>query len=269
MPQPPVPSSGLPLDRAALERVLARAAELQAASGEPADTLTDQQILDLGKEVGISSQFLRQALAEERAANPAEREGAASLAKGVVSAERTVPGTDIQVLGALDGWLQREEWLQVKRQFPDRITWEPRRDFEGAFRRAFNIGGRGYALSRATQVGATVIPVDDRQVLVRLDADLSEARRTAFATMAGGTVSGAVVTGIAVALNVALPVAAVPVVAAAAISFIAARRVHERVVSRAQLALEQLLDRLQRGERPAEPSLLKMIATAAGALPRR
>ena len=56
--------------RAALERVLARAAELQNASGddtERPETLTEAQIEELGKEVGLSAQHLRQALAEERA----------------------------------------------------------------------------------------------------------------------------------------------------------------------------------------------------------
>jgi hypothetical protein len=60
----PVPTSKL--DRSAMERVLARAAELQAGSGEPEEALSEEQILELGKEVGLSPQHLRQALAEER-----------------------------------------------------------------------------------------------------------------------------------------------------------------------------------------------------------
>ena len=55
--------------RGALERVLARAAELQGASGDEtdaADNLTDEQVLELGKEVGLSPEHIRQALAEER-----------------------------------------------------------------------------------------------------------------------------------------------------------------------------------------------------------
>ena len=54
------------LDRASLERVLARASELQAGSGETPDEFTEDQLIDLGKEVGLSPQHLRQALAEER-----------------------------------------------------------------------------------------------------------------------------------------------------------------------------------------------------------
>ena len=61
--------SNLPatIDRAAVERVLARALELQAGpSGDTQDRLTEAQLLDLAKEVGLDPLHLRQALAEER-----------------------------------------------------------------------------------------------------------------------------------------------------------------------------------------------------------
>jgi hypothetical protein len=65
---PPPPSSiERRLDRDAMERVVARAAELQAhnaAVGEGG--LTEAQLLEIGREVGISQHHLRQALAEER-----------------------------------------------------------------------------------------------------------------------------------------------------------------------------------------------------------
>src|SRR5881628_2067642 len=117
------------IDRAAVERVLARALELQAGSsgGDSADRLSEAQLLDLAKEVGLDSVHLRQALAEERTrvAVPDERGTLAWLYGGaVVSAQRTVPGTPAQVLKALDDWMQRQESLLVKRQFADRFVWE-------------------------------------------------------------------------------------------------------------------------------------------------
>src|SRR5438105_10356799 len=131
------------LDRGALERVLARAAELQAGSGEPEEVLTEDQILDLGKEVGLSSQHLRQALAEERtrvALPPDEGGLGAKLLGGArVGASRTVPGNAADILEAIDQWMQRQECLQVKRQFADRIVWEARRDLVGTVRRALNV----------------------------------------------------------------------------------------------------------------------------------
>jgi hypothetical protein len=271
-PQSPAPlarPSG-PLDRAALERVLARAAELQAETGEPAEALSEQQILELGTEVGLSPQNLRQALAEERtrAGGTAPSSGvlARLLGAAVVSSTRTVSGPPASILARLDDWMQREECLRVKRHFPDRIVWEARQGFFDALRRGLNVGGRGYVLSRAHEVSATVVPVDAERSLVRLDADLGTHRSAVVgqgATLAG---LGVVSSGAALLLGVLLPVAVVPAVAAGAIGYYQARSRHAATVTRAQLALEQVLDRLERGELP-RPSLLGAIAAVA-TLPR-
>lgn len=266
----PVPIPRTPLDRAALERVLARAAELQAGTGDSADTMTDDQILDLGKEVGLSAQHLRQALAEERAGGDREHRPGRFIGPSLVSAERTIRGTATDVFSALDVWLQKDEWLQIKRQFPDRIVWEPRRDLEGGIRRLLNVGGRGYALSKASDVGATVVPVDEGRLLVRLDADLSSHHRAATGGMVGGfTTIGAAASGAALLLHFAALVAVAPVVVLGAIGYFGARELSANAVNRAHLSLEQLLDRLERGERAENPSLLKLLAAAAGVGTRR
>ena len=103
------------LSRAALERVLARAAQLQAASGEGDDAgaMSEEQLVDLGKEVGLSGDLLRQALAEER--------GRTLRARGIGMARqphRCVGGdggahgagdAGIRARRALDAWMQRTE----------------------------------------------------------------------------------------------------------------------------------------------------------------
>src|SRR5918911_3488657 len=195
MSDPPRLPTRPSLDRAAMERVLRRAAELQAEAAEPGEALTEDELLDVGKEVGLAPQHLRQALAEER--TRVEVPHAAGLTgrlfgRGGASAARTVPGTPQSVLAALDVWMQREECLQVKRRLGDRISWEPQRDFFGNVKRRFNIGGRGYYLTRADEVAATVFAVDATRVLVRLDAGMSEAlgarARLSGATLGGGLV---------------------------------------------------------------------------------
>src|SRR5665213_2775248 len=105
------------IDRAALERVLARAAELQATmadDGTPSDGLTEQQLLEVGNEVGLSPVHLRLALAEERTRNvvPSERGLVAQMAgAAVATAQRMVRGTPADVLGALNQTMQRDESL--------------------------------------------------------------------------------------------------------------------------------------------------------------
>jgi hypothetical protein len=85
------------IDRAAVDRVLARAVQLQSeSSNEPQGQLSESQLLDLAKEVGLDPVNLRQALAEERTrvALPEEHGMLASLYGGsLASAQRVVRGT--------------------------------------------------------------------------------------------------------------------------------------------------------------------------------
>src|SRR3979411_1781663 len=144
------------LDRQALERVLARAAELQGAGSLPdsTDLISESQLLDIGTEVGLNPATINQALAEERTRVnvPEERGLVAQIAgAGFATATRTVPGAPREVLTAIDSWMQREECLQVQRRFSDRITWDPQRGLFGKLRRTVNVSGRGYHLMAAGQ----------------------------------------------------------------------------------------------------------------------
>src|SRR5581483_3073244 len=185
------------LDRGALERVLARAAELQGASSEASDTaeeFSEEQLIELGKEVGLSPQHLRQALAEERTRSilPDDERGFAASLFGAsrVRASRVVEGRSSDVLATIDAWMQRQELLIVKRHLSDRIVWEPRRDFLVGLKRALRVGGRDYALSRAFEVAATVINVDDGRVHVALEADFRSHRTQAATQAAASTLVG-------------------------------------------------------------------------------
>src|SRR5215207_10738470 len=190
--------SNLPvaIDRAAVDRVLARALELQSgAGGDTQDRLSEAQLLELAKEVGLDPVNLRQALAEERTrvAVPEERGILAALYGGAtVSAQRTVAGTPAQVLQALDDWMQRQECLKVKRHFGERIVWEADRGVASAVKRA--VSGKGDSLIRASDVSATAIALDASRVVVRLDAQLGR-NRASLAQATAGMGAASVVAG--------------------------------------------------------------------------
>jgi hypothetical protein len=276
----PVPSRQTLLDRQALERVLARAAELQGqgAIPESSDLLSESQLREIGSEVGLSAASLNQALAEERTRInvPEERGLVAQIAgAGYATATRTVPGNPHDVLASIDEWMQREECMQVQRRFADRITWEPQRGLFGKLRRTVNISGRGYYLMDAGQVSATVLPVDGSRVVVRLDADIhaSRARRVGIggvlATM-GAAASGILGLGLIVAhlpLIIAAGAAVLPFAGGATAAYRVARS-HRSILSSAQLGLEQVLDRLEHGEFDRPGGLLGAISPRAR-LPRR
>jgi hypothetical protein len=261
-PAPAEPPGGslAPLDRAALERVLARAAELQARLADAPEELTEKQLLELGNEVGISSDSIRQALAEERTrvVLPEETGVVGSwFGSTMAAASRVVQGTPADVLALIDSWMQKEELLRVRRRIGERLTWEARRDFVGSVQASFNLGGRPYALTPASEVGATVVAVDAGRSLVRLDADFAPSRtrnvRWAGATAGLGVTSGASVVALASlsaepgALVIGAVVGSIWT-ALAGLSAAAIARTQRRKVSRGQLALEQILDRLEHGE---------------------
>lgn len=255
-----------PITRAALERVLARAAELQSASGEDAepDALTESQVVDLGREVGLAPAVIRQALAEERSRLipvPVGESGVMDRVLGGtrIAAQRVVRGTPARVLETLDRWMQRDELLRTVRQRPDVLMWEPAKGLFGNLRRAF--GNKDYALFRATTISATAVPVDDATTLTRLEADFSRLRSSTWKTTLGGGVIGGGITGALIVANVLFPVAIVPVISVPVAAYLGGRRVHQHAMERALLTLEQLLDRLERGENQT-PSLLRMIESA-------
>jgi hypothetical protein len=271
-PKPPA----RPIDRASLERVLARAAELQTTTGDTPEEISEDQLIELGKEVGLSPQNIRQALAEERTRSslPEDERGLAATLFGPsrVGATRTVPGKASEVLSTIDAWMQRQELLIVKRYHSDRIVWERRQDFLVGLKRAFKVGGRDYALSHAFEVSATVMAVDENRAQVGLEADFRNGRTRSAQQTAVSSLMGAAATTSLFFMGVTAVVAAAPVVIVPAIGLAGARAFQGRVVTRAHLALEQLLDRLERvdyTQRTAADSILGAIVAAANALPRR
>ena len=251
-------ATGRQLDRAALERVLARAAELQGSDADPSDALTEQQVLDIAREVGIAPEALRVALAEERTrvSLPQESGLAARIAgPALVGASRTVTGSVTSVLATLDDWMRRGECLQLRRRQSDRMSWEPRQDMMGRMKVGLNLGGRGYPLARAAEVAATVAPVDGERVHVQLVADVGPARRARLA--GGGAVAGtgALGGGGLMLVPIAEPTFLIPAAIAAALTIGAGivggrliARTHVATARRVQVALEQTLDRLEHGD---------------------
>lgn len=246
---------GRRLERAALERIVLRAAQLQAGSRELEDGLTEDDAMQLGAEVGIPAPYLRQALMEERmrATLPAERGVAASLAgPRYMVAERTIPGAAAPIVAALEHWMAQGELLVVKRRFADQLTWEPRRGTIASLKRSFRLGGRDYVLARAREVAAQVSAIDGERAYVRLVADVGNTRSEHLGGAAALATAGAGTTGLLIVMGFAAPVAALAL-PIAGIGAFAVARAHRREAERVQVALEQVLDRLEHGEIQVPP----------------
>lgn len=240
--------------REALERIIHRAAELQAAQREIGDQLSEDDVLDLGKQVGIPANLLQRAMYEERARAVTQTQGGLGRLTGParISAQRTVRGTPTVIEEKLGYWMTEMELLTVKRRFPDSTSWEPRRDWMTAVKRGLGVGGRRYALSRPKEVLGRVQGLEEGWSHVTLVADLSNVRNERLA--GGGLAVGAGVTigGIGMVLGVASVVASLPVAVGIAGGWALARS-HRGQVERVQVALEQVLDKLEHDEIAVPP----------------
>ena len=247
-------SEGLParIDRAALERIIQRAAELQTSEHDVGDGLTSQELIALGREVGIPGRYLQQALLEER--TRIGQVGTVGLFERVtgpssITAQRVVHGDPDTVEAALLQWIERNELLCVQRQQRGRITWEPLGGIQAAFRRstaAIGTGKRAFMLSRAATVSATIVPLESGYTHVTMSADTRKVRGEYVGAGAALAGLGVASTAAMVVLGALLPVALLPLPVAFGIGYGVVRR-SGPAVARIQLGLERALDFLEQG----------------------
>lgn len=245
---------GRRINREALEKIIQRAAELQAGEMDTGENMTEAEVLKLGADVGIDGRHLRQAMYEQGAGGTTET-GVLVRWFGPqrVSAGRVVAGEKAQLEAALAQWMTDGEALAVKRRMPDRTVWERQKGFFAEVKRGFGVGGRNYHLARSRDVTVLVTQLEPGFCHVELVADISPQRAAAIGGSAAGAgaltlVGGAMFAFLSSALIFPFSmVAAVPLLAAGAAPLLASRAQKTRS-EHMQLALEQVLDRLEAGE---------------------
>jgi len=257
------------IGREALERIIQRAAELQAGERDVGEGLTRDEVIALGREVGIPAHHLQQALLEEQTRTMLEA-GRGPLAwlagPAALAAARVVPGERAALERALASTLEREELLQVKRSFADHGTWEPKAGAFASLQRALGAGGKRFALARAAELAASVTQLETGFCHVQLRAAVSNLRRQRLAAAGALLTFGVLATALAPALGVLFPWVVVPA-GAAALAALAYTRGHRRDNEQVHVALEQVLDRLERRDaRPEGPLPLPGPAAAVGRL---
>lgn len=250
------------LDRGALERVLARASELSAQSADAPDGMTEAQLFEIGKEVGLAPATLQQALAEERTRVVlAEETGLEARVMGpaAVSATRAIAHPPEAVLAALEEWMTRDYRMIPKRRFGNRRTWEPRGGMFAELDRSLRGNQAAAALMKASDVAVTVSAIGDGRTAVRLDADITQMRRTRRTSGLALGVAGLTLGTVPVVLGAVLaPIAMLPLfllfgtapLIGMATGGWSVMKGHRKQAERSQLALEQLLDRLEHTQLP-------------------
>jgi hypothetical protein len=264
-------NSPVRIDRAALDRIIQRAAELQTAERDIGDNLTSDEVMALGREVGIPGRYLQQALLEERTrlvtAGPS---GLAERLTGpaAVTAQRVVRGEQDPIEVQLIRWLEQNELFTVLRHQPGRITWEPVGGLQATIRRATAAAGgarRPMMLARADTIDATIVGLEPGYCHVSLTANARKARAEALGGGAAFATAGVAGAGVLVALGAFLPLALLPAPVAFGLGYVMLRR-YPPVMSRVHLGLERALDQLEqaagRGHRlpPSQPTIMDLLA---------
>lgn len=254
------------VSREQLEKVIHRAAELQFGRGEEHDTLQADEVLRIAEEVGLDGRYVRQALAEVRADAllPARREDRSTATRlwgpAVIVAARVVPGDPGEIQDRLARYLEERESMRRVRDRPGQQVYEPASDLWSQLQRGLDFGGRGYELAKARSVSVMVQPLEEGRSLVSITADIGNQRTGHAAAWYGslgsvglGAALGAIL-GAGAPELIVIPVAAsgIGVVGTLGTSWTVGRR-----RSRMELAVQGLLDRLEKGERltPERPTL--------------
>lgn len=243
------------IDRAALDRIIRRAAELQTGEHEIGDALTEDQVLALGRDVGIPARYLQQAMIEERVrAEPLESRWLdRAIGAATINADRVVMGSAERHESLLLEWMEQSEHLVVQRHQAGRITWEQMGSFQAALRSsaAAITGGARAMLGKAGTVAATITPLEAGYAHVQLSADLRMTRGAFIGGAAAFVSVGAAATAVMAVLGAFPLVLLLPLPAAMAAGY-AATRPYAGVAERTRLGLERALDQLERrGSRPA------------------
>lgn len=262
-PVPFVPGPGDPpperrLTSKELEAVIRRATELEAAGGGggAGETLSEEEVLRIGRELGISPVHVRQALVETRGGQPAEPGLLARLmGPGYVSATRVVQGSADQVRARIEAYLTDVEHMLISRRTPQYTRFERGAGIGTAVRRAATqLSTRSrYAEFKLKEVDIAVQPLEDGWCLVNAGVELRGER----AGTLGGMLSVGGVAG--VAAGTVTGIAIDPIVGVTALMSLlgaggwSARPIYARTVATTLTRLESFLDRVQAGDLEVPP----------------
>jgi hypothetical protein len=242
-------------DQEALQRILQRAAELQADERDVSGALDGNEVLALGRDVGIPERYLRQAMLEVgqvRAAPEPEGWIDEMMGSASVYADRVVRGDPHAVEDALVRYLETEEVFGVIRRSEGQVMLEPVGGWQAAVRRA--TGSKKFMLKKAERISATSVPLEPGLSQVILRASLRDTRRGYIggaAALLSTAVAGTIVLG---ALNAFWPVLLMPLPGAFGISWTIGKA-YKTEVERTQLGLECALDHVERGTARASHQL--------------
>ena len=258
--------SGGPLTRRDFDEVMRRAAELAADDpGSAADAFSDEEVVRIGREVGLPERHVRRALAERRTRGGGVEGGWKGglrmlLGRDEVAASRTITRPRARVRDELDDFMVGGQLLQRVRGKDDMLQYRPAVDWVSRVARAASFRSRQHyiASARLVEVRLERMGAESTQVDIRVDPGIAGNYRNwwVLAGCIGGVAGGA---GVALSMSPSLLALAVAGVAGAAASIVTSMVValmagpgFRRRVADVESEVEGVLDGLEK-EKGLEP----------------
>lgn len=166
-----------------LERVVRRAAELQSLSGGgEAPVFSEEDVVRIAADVGVSAEHVREAMTELRARDLLRDEQEEHplvrwlFGSAVASASRRLSGPREAVQSRIESALESDQGMQPMRRAPGLSVWEPSGDLLNMVQRLTDFSGRRYRLAEAETITLNLAGWDRDHTLVNLQADLGKQR---------------------------------------------------------------------------------------------
>lgn len=263
------------ISRRDLPAVVKRAAELAAVEGDAEEAISEEEVVRIAAELGLSERHVRQALfegvQEETQLGFLDRQ----FGTGRIMATRAVPMPPDKARAALEDYLITREYLRVIRRQSATTSYHPADDVVSKVARS--VSRSKHCLSSADAVEMTVRELQPGWSHVRLKAIYPNARKVHVGGAAAGIVGigglGGAASGVAVSIisggvlgdpaSLALGIATgVGVLGAATATFwTIARNNFRNWRERSLNEANGVLDRLEKGDElkpPAAPWLRKL-----------
>jgi hypothetical protein len=272
-----------PITRRDLPAVVRRAAELAAVDDETSDELSEQEVIRIAAELGLSERHVRQALYE----GVKEEEPPAFLDRYLppprFDVSRAIPMEAQKAQRVLADYFVAHEYMQVVRRQAETTTFEPASDAFSKVARGFQRSSK-HQLARALHLELKVRSLEPGWSHVRVRAIHKDERTSnivgfvagsiflgvpagaGLGAIAGGMVGGMAGSEVAIATGALVGITTFTGVAAGFFKSMKSR--YRRWRERTMLEAESLLDRAEKGDelRPPPAPWIKKLQMKFGQL---
>jgi hypothetical protein len=242
-----------------LDLIVRRAAEIQNKRGNAASQLlTEDEVVEIGRQVGLEPGHVRRAMAEVHAESLAPKRPPGNRILDLIAGDsrvevrRVVAGEPTLIQQQVEMLLREREKLSALRRRPTRSVWEASAGIMDRLDRFMNFSGKEYTLAETRQVDLAVAETEPGWSLVTLAADLANKREevlyAAGSCVAVVAILAAAFTGVEAGYDSLLTLGSTLLAglasAAAAVPWV--RWTVDKRRNRVELILEGLIDQVDR-----------------------